>query len=333
MISFRSILCSLLLLAANTAVAQEEQTEQGNTSQSQLVIVMGAEGEPEFGEQFNRWVDQWESVAKTAGVQHTTIGRSTVDGQDDRESLRATIASLQPNGVRPVWIVLIGHGTFTRQAAKFNLRGPDVSAKELAEWIQPIERPLVVINCSSSSGPFINQLSGKNRIVVTATKSGSQYNYARFGAYFANAITSLDSDLDHDDEISVHEAFLRASADVRNFYNAEARINTEHALIDDNGDKRGTPATMFRGVRAIGQAKDGKSLDGKQANRVTLAPTKKRLPLTDDEVSQREQLEQELEGLRDKKADMSESEYDQAIEPILIQLAKIYAAAEKRNQK
>ena len=108
----------------------------------------------------------------------------------------------------------------------------------------------MIVNCASASGPFVNRLSGENRIVVTATKSGTEHNYARFGEYFARAIASPDSDLDHDDEVSVHEAFLRASAEVRQFYETEDRILTEHALIDDNGDGKGTPASMFRGMRA-----------------------------------------------------------------------------------
>ena len=31
-----------------------------------------------------------------------------------------------------LWIVFIGHGTFDGRSAKFNLRGPDISADELA---------------------------------------------------------------------------------------------------------------------------------------------------------------------------------------------------------
>ena len=33
--------------------------------------------------------------------------------------------------------MLIGHGTFDGKDAKFNLRGPDVSDEELAQWLAP----------------------------------------------------------------------------------------------------------------------------------------------------------------------------------------------------
>ena len=40
----------------------------------------------------------------------------------------------------PLWLVLIGHGTFDGRLAKFNLRGPDVTAGELNQWLGPIRR-------------------------------------------------------------------------------------------------------------------------------------------------------------------------------------------------
>ena len=46
-----------------------------------------------------------------------------------------------------------------------------------------VKRPLAVINCASASAPFINRLAGENRVVITATKSGDEQNFARFGQY------------------------------------------------------------------------------------------------------------------------------------------------------
>ena len=47
----------------------------------------------------------------------------------------------------------------------------------------------MVINCASASGPFINRLSGPNRVVVSSTKSGFELNFSRFGQYLAEAIS------------------------------------------------------------------------------------------------------------------------------------------------
>src|SRR5205085_9215185 len=154
--------------------------------------------------------------------------------------------------------------------AKFNLRGPDFSPSELAAWLKPIERPLAIIDCSSSSGPFLNELSGPHRSVITAAKSGSEFNYARFGDFISSAIVDRKADLDKDDQTSLLEAFLLASASVREFYAGEGRLATEHALIDDNGDGLGTPADWFQGLRATKAAKDGAPLDGFRGGQIVL---------------------------------------------------------------
>jgi hypothetical protein len=325
---------SMFTCFASVWAQDNTQTQSGNATQvtserqTHLVVVKGAEGTPEFGEQFKQWADQWADVASKAGATFFPIGDS--EETNDLEQLKSTLESLPKEGTQPVWIVLIGHGTFSMGTAKFNLRGPDVSAQDLSTWLTPIKRPLVIVNCASSSGPFINQLSAQNRVIVTATKSGSQYNFARFGEHFANAIASMDSDLDHDEAVSVQEAFLRANSGVRDFYNAESRIATEHALIDDNGDGLGTPANMFRGIRPIAKAKDGAKLDGTFASRLTLSPTGKHLPLTDAEITLRDELESQLDQVRQKKEHMDPAEFDKIVEPILLKLAALYQRAEER---
>ena len=306
--------------------ADRPDAERPTTS---MIVVVGADGTPEYGQQFREWADSWSRVAAQSESAIHRIGLDSGSDIADRDQLEKALRGLEPTG-RPVWLVLIGHGTFARDVAKFNLRGRDVSAREIADWLQPLQRTVVVVNCASSSGPFINRISAPNRVIVTATKSGMEQNFARFGKHFAEAIASPDSDLDHDDEVSVHEAFVRASASVQQFYDTEARISTEHALIDDNGDGRGTPAKMFRGTRAIAAAKDGTSLDGKRASRVTLSPQGNGLTLTAEEIAERDQLESQLDALRETKAKLTEEVYFQRLEALMIPLAKIYQAAEAR---
>jgi hypothetical protein len=252
--------------------------------------------------------------------------------QTDRERLRQTLADLEPGGREPVWIVLMGHGTFGASIPKFNLRGPDLSADELAQWVLPITRPLVVVNASSSSGPFINALSGPGRVIVTATQSGQEQNYSRFGDYLARSIADPASDIDHDGEVSILEAFLAASAGVREFYRSSDRLPTETALIDDNGDGLGTPATAYRGTRGIVSAADSKkSLDGKMAAKLSLATVGQRLSFTDEELQQRDEIEADLERLHSRKSELAPGDYRQAVLPLLLRLAKIYDAAERRQ--
>ena len=161
-----------------------------------VLVVVGAPGTPEYASQFGQWADQWQAAAEKAGAESIPIGTSGAGG-DDRERLRGPGREGGRHGQgdghaeparEPLWIVLIGHGTSDGREAKFNLRGPDVTDLELAEWLAPIKRPVAVLDCTSASGPFLNRLSGADRVVVTATKSGHEQNFARFGQYLAEAI-------------------------------------------------------------------------------------------------------------------------------------------------
>ncbi len=289
---------------------------------AEWIVVRGAPGTDEYAKEFSSWVSLWRSVATEGAVPLDVIGESTSKG--DREALEKLIRQKALASSAPLCIVLIGHGTYANQVAKFNLRGPDVSANELSQWLSPFKRPVVVVNCSSTSSPFINELSGKQRIIVTATQSVTEQNYARFGKFFVEAITSPEADLDHDDEVSLQEVFLKASEGVKQFYKAEDRISTEHALIDDNGDGLGTPARMFRGVRAIENSKPAKKIDGLLASRIILFPSKDAPSLTNEELLRREQLENEIESLRQKKASMDKQVYYDQLEVLMIKLATIY---------
>jgi len=291
-----------------------------------LIVVVGASGAPVYGEQFLLWSERWEQAAQQGQVRFHLVGRTTETEQEDRTRLQQAIAAVDSDASEPVWLVLIGHGTYDGQSAKFNLRGPDVSATQLRAWLKPITRPTILINCTSSSGPFINQLSGANRIVVTATKSGHEHNFSRFGDHLSAAITDLAADLDKDEQVSLLEAYLAASSRVANWYRQEARLATEHALLDDNADKRGTPADWFQGVRAQRAAQEGAAVDGLRANQVHLLRSKREEGLTADARTKRDRLERQIDALRRQKTQIEEAVYYDRLEPLFLELARLYTA-------
>lgn len=313
----RVMVAALCLLIASPLMAQEASDE----SDQAVILVVGAGGTEEYAESFQLWADQWRQVSSHTKL--TVIGVDEQKKQSKTQLQQAISESAKDDQFNEVWLVMIGHGTFDGKRAKFNLNGPDIEASELKSMLSQIEKRTVILNCSSCSSPFVNLLSGKNRVIVSATRNGYESNFARFGRYLSNAIDDPAIDLDKDGQTSLLEAFCTASRKSNEFYQAENRIVTEHALLDDNGDKKGTPADWFDGVRATKTPKSGVA-DGLLANQVFLNRRGVDRLLSAEDRELRDQLEAQLEQLRSMKGKMDQTTYLATIEPVLIQIAKLY---------
>lgn len=314
--------CVLLLLLLWTANAFAEEGAQ------RLIVVVGAPGSAEFEPQFKAWADRWEAAAKRSQASFLRIEEAAGD-REPKEQLREALKQSAEKQSQPVWLILIGHGTFDGKTARFNLRGPDVSTAELKEMLLPITAPLAVINCSSSSGPFLAELAAPQRVVITAAQSGHEYNFAHFGDYLSAAISDPAADLDKEEQTSLLEAYLLASSRLREFYKKEGRLATEHALLDDNGDKLGTPADWFAGLRVVKKSKAGGAADGNLARQLVLlrSPREEQLPPAIRE--QRDALERQLAELREQKEKLPAAEYFAQLETLLLQIAKLSESQER----
>ena len=294
-----------------------------------VLTVIGAGGEEEFRKQFERWGSHWEKAAKAGEAEFLSVGNEP-EGTNDILRLQEALAKLSKDG-EPLWLVLLGHGTFDGKEAKFNLRGPDVSATELAKWLQPFTRPLVIINAASSSAPFLNALSRSNRVIITATRSGHEENFARLGKYFSETIASAEADLDKDGQTSLLEAFVSAARQTADFYKSEGRLATEHALLDDNGDGLGTQADWFRGVRAVKRPEKG-GIDGLRAHQLHLVRNEQERKLAEGVRQRRDEIELAISKLRESKATVKEEEYYRQLEPLLVEMARLYESGNSDGQ-
>ena len=308
-------LLMILLFAVTRGAANDRAT---------VIVVAGAPGEDEYTKDFVQQVETWKRVCAQAGVNPILIGALVAEGTSDRERVKQALEAESKTGTDELWLVLIGHGTFDGREAKFNLRGPDIAATELADWLKPFQRPLAIIATASASAPFLSKLAGKGRVVLSSTRSGNEQNYARFGKFFAEAIGDPKSDLDKDGQISLLEAFLSGSQRTAEFYKTEGRLATEHALMDDNGDGLGTPADWFRGVRATKQAKDGATLDGTRAHQFHLVRSAAEQQLAPEARARRDALELKIAKLREGKTKMAEAKYFAELEKLLLELAAVY---------
>jgi hypothetical protein len=163
--------------------------------------------------------------------------------------------------------------------------------------------------------------------VITATKNEAEQSYTRFGRHFAEAAGGLpEADLDNDAQVSLLEAFLHASKRVAAFYKDQGRIATEHALLDDNGDKLGSRAEWFEGTTPTRTPSPEAEADGDLATRKVLVRSPFERRLTREQRERRDALEIEVARLRRTKDQIEVADYYAKLEPLLVELARLYEA-------
>ena len=314
------MIAALLLLMSQV-------TEPADAAQPQIVVLVGAGGESQYETAFAESAAAWERL-QDAGLAAVDVRRG-----DDvrRDAVRERLGALVGDPPPSLWLVLIGHGTFDGETAKFNVPGPDLTAGDLREPLDRIDCPQVVINTTSASAPFLNALSRPGRVIVTATKAGTEQNLTRFGrewaAILVEALPEQEParwdlvDLDKDRAVSLLELAVAATGRTAATYDDEGRLATEHSLLDDNGDALGTRLDRFDGTQVAASDDDAAPLDGRVAGRVLLVQEGTRL--TSEQLARRAELEAELERLKARRPDPIDDRYLDELEAILVPLSRL----------
>ncbi len=290
-----------------------------------LLIVVGLAGDPEHGKTFHKWGTTLAQASERLGVPSENLaflvdapaeGDEKVTGRATKEEIAK---ALQGFGARAgaddvVFVVLIGHGSYDGRSAKFNMPGPDMTGADFNALLTKLPtRQIVFVNTASASGPFVADLSDASRTIVTATRNGAEQYATLFGGFFIDALTSDAADSDKNKRVSVLEAFQFAKAEVAKAYEREGLLATEHALLDDNGDKDGSQDPVATGK------------DGRKANIVSLgAVGGDNLP-SDPKLRalylERRDLERRVESLRLLKESMEHGRYSSELEKLVTAIA------------
>ena len=316
-----------------------------HAKQSHLVVISGLGGFDEFDRLFQQ---QATTLINSAHEQLGLAKEQIIylaepyrvidrDNEEDVETpvIPATAAPNKENITRAfhtlaeqvssadeIFIFLLGHGSVQERGpgqidAYFNIPGPDISAKDFTQLLAPFtEQKIIFINTSSASGEFIKTLSAPNRVIVTATASGTERYYARFGEFFIAALAQDGADTDKDERVSMLEAFHFARLEVQRTYADSKRLQTEHALIDDDGDGEGS----------LEPALSADSGDGLLARAVFLgsgmrvSDSPKDDPALTALLAEKQQLEDDITALRSRKSTLSEDEYQDQLEELLVEL-------------
>ena len=100
------------LMLAAIAFSIGASFAQAEESRPSVIVVVGAEGTKEFGDQFRQWAARWEAAAKQGQAGFAAIGLDDAREKTDRDLLRQRLADVKGPALEAVWLVLIGHGTF-----------------------------------------------------------------------------------------------------------------------------------------------------------------------------------------------------------------------------
>ncbi len=270
-----------------------------------LIVVTGHPGEALFGAEMEASANLWEETASRAGhaVQRITQGEGT-----QLSRVHAALSATSPDAPEPLWVVLIGHGSAQGKTPKFNLQGSDLTAEDLAGGLKRFRRPVIVVAGFPCSGAFLKPLAAPGRIVITATRSGAEENWTRFPKFFAAALAGLDADANGDQQVSILEAWQHAIRSTESAYKDQGRLATEHAALDDLGDGKASGTGL-----------------GMKASQWHLVENAAETAMTPTQRTRREALELELEQLRRGKEKLPPARYAEALEGLLLRLARVYA--------
>lgn len=296
-------------------------------AQTQILIVSGLGGESAYSRQFAELSRTLAAAAhERFGVADSLIlwfGEDSVltdrryRGASTRANVERALGQMSARALPGdrIVIALIGHGAGDGADTRLSMPGPDLTAGDFQLLLGTFTtQPVAVLALMSASGDAVASLSAPNRVVITATKTAYERNEARFPAQFVKALAEDVADADKDGRVSLLEAYRYAVRETKRGYDDTQRLQTEHSLLDDDGDGQGTEAPTGRGEGALARRffLDGGARAARAGNDSALV------------ALYREQfaLEEQVEALKLGKATMTRDLYDAELERLLVALAR-----------
>lgn len=285
------------------------------------VTVAGLGGEPDYEQRFTALAKDLDKLFKAAASDAHVY---TFTGSDaTKAKLSETLSQIarEAKSEDEFTLILIGHGSYDGEVYKFNLPGPDISGEDLAILCDriPAKRQLIV-NTTSASGGSIGALQRAGRIVIAATKTGTEKNATVFARYWVEALQDPAADTDKSDSISAMEAFAYAAKKTAAFYDSQKRLATEHAVFDDVG--HGDP------VREAGNGQ-GQLMSSMTVLRLGAGLAANNDPAKRALLETKEELEQKIDTLKYQKAAMDPADYKKQLTAALLELAKVQQELDK----
>jgi hypothetical protein len=130
----------------------------------------------------------------------------------------------------------IGQANAASGELRFNLPGPDMTQKELADRLGTIKAgtQLVVLDCPCAA-LAAKTLAAGNRIIVCASTATQAYG-TRFSTHFVHALAQPQTDTNNDGKVSLLEAFTATTRQIEQWYRQNKLLPTETPCLEDDGD-------------------------------------------------------------------------------------------------
>jgi hypothetical protein len=307
------------------ALAPEETLAQNRWA----VIISGASGGEKYAAQMAGWRNDLRSALidryqfKPELVKLFVDEAATSGEKGSAENVRKLFTELKKTSTKDdfVFVILLGHGTYDGDVAKFNLVGPDLTARDWTDLLAGVQGRVTLVNTTEASFPFLETMTSKGRVVITATDSAAQKYATVFPEYFVKAMKEASTDLDKNGRTSIFEVFAAASAAVKQHYEQRGQLTTERALLDDNGDGKGREASA--------EGPDGgmARLAYLDSEVVSVSANPELAGL----IKRRQTLEQQSEEHKQLKGVMPDAEWNAQFEKLMLELAQVSAEIRKKS--
>lgn len=305
---------ALLLLTAAAATL---------SASTYVLTVGGLGGEAEYEQRFSGWA---KDIDKSLKGSPDTTAITLFGPEAKRTAIESALRDFAAKAKKDdaVIVMLMGHGTYDGNDYKFNIPGPDLSATELAVLLDkiPATRQLVAI-MTSASGGAIHALQKPSRVVICATKSGTERNATVFARYWVEALRDPAADTDKNDTITALEAFRYAEQKTKKFYETQKRLATEHPVLDDTGKGDAVRDPNPDNGQGLVAARLTLLRIGATSQAVARNPEKLKL------LAKKEEIEQSIDKLKYEKAAMRADEYKRKLAELLTQLAQVQEELDK----
>jgi len=286
-----------------------------------FLTVAGLGAEAEYEQRFSGWAKDLDKIVRgEPGAKVDTLTGTDATKANLETKLRAIAGQAKADDT--VILTLIGHGTYDDRDYKFALPGPDISASEMAQLLDRIQAKVLVVNTTSSSGGSLPILQKPKRVVITATKTGTEKNVTVFARYWIEALRDPAADADKNGIISALEAFKYAEAKTAKYFEAQNWLATEHCLLEDAG--------KGDGVKDPGPENG----EGQIAGRFALLHLGAVAgvvsdPKKQDLLKKKEELETQIDELKYHKAAMDTAQYQSQLRKLLLELAQTQEELDK----